>query len=658
MHRLETRQENSDTWKDLMRAHLMSAEISQDAGERNLSPRLVMNERHKMARNNTRINHFKLFPLPKELKFVEAKKLIREENLQKLIMEKEERIAKKALVRLEQSFANHRDTVNSSLNNMEKHSKGNLDLKRSVGQAHMQRLHECSQILKNIKKIYESVHQDIQSNNDKRCGKLPKKQAGCEKLRKVTIPDENILKIENQGLPAVRSQSTHSSPKIEERKLNTTPREITPPEESQKEIEEVVVTVQTSENCNDVKVKVMEKFECKLNLLYYWKVWRKFVWRVNLDKKRKIIMVNKIDTFLGRLTNTAAERKPCKIEPKKRPISRKREMKSSESNTELDQIETELKNSAIETYDSLQKNLKNFHPKLQPKVKALSTFPPVQRRLADVEKKVYPVPEFLIRMENRYKERKQRWENIQKKKDELQAEKEKIEREREEERLRIEELKKREKLEEILERRRLRKEAEEKRNREREFIRQQIKLAQQHYTRYLMRRIGFNPWLSLIRNRQRLMEEAAELSEVMVLKKCLTYWRQYTSEQLKIKYEQADQVYNSILLRNTLRTLIIDYNESIKKFQSAVDWADAKLLEKAFENWLEWTRQERRELVRKEEIANSFYGRKLLKKWFIQWTYFPEYMKNEKEKEKRKRVWQRKVQEFLPDYQPSYVSEI
>lgn len=567
----------------------------------------------QQVRNNTRINHVKLFPIPMEIKFVEAKRLIREENLQKLIMEREERIVQKAISRLEQSFISHRKTANLSLHNSEKNDKGNLAGKRGINQKYMSRLHDCNQILKNIKKIYESVHYDVHCNNDVKKANLLNKHIGSEKLQTDVI--QKTPKIESQG--ALMStqpkclESKYTCVKLEERKLNTTPRENDPQGEEHIELQvNPGTTDQIFENYNEGDTNLTRNYECRPNLSYYWKVWRKFVLRVKSDKRRKIIMSNKIDIFLGRLTHAAVARQPRELncEQSRRNGPKKRAPKPCQSDVELERIENELKNSATEAYECLQKNLKNFHANLQPKVKALSTLPQIHRQLTDVDKKIYPVPEFLVRMESRYKERKKRWEEIQRKKDEIQAEKEKIEKEREEERLRMEELKKREKLEEIIDRRRQRKEAEEKRQRERQLIRQQIKQAQEHYTNYLLR-LGFNSWLRLFRKRCRQTKEAITFFDSKLLKNCLTYWRSCTFHQLQFKYNRADQFCNNILLKNALQALIIQYNESIMNYQAAVDWADAKLLEKAFQSWLDCVRQERVELVRKEEIASSFCER-------------------------------------------------
>ncbi|XP_063240439.1 trichohyalin isoform X2 [Bacillus rossius redtenbacheri] len=257
-----------------------------------------------------------------------------------------------------------------------------------------------------------------------------------------------------------------------------------------------------------------------------------------------------------------------------------------------------------------------------------------------------------LRMEERRKERERRWQQIKENKRQLEEEKRKKLSEEEAERKRTEEEEKMRRIVEFRERRRIEKENELKKQRERENLQELLSRATNYYNRHLLRRYGLGGWLALMKMRKHQLDRAIAHHETKLLRKHVTTWRRFALQSAASKIEMANAHYEHRLLQLCFRFLLMAYDDRVRRNQVASDFRELKLLERAFSRWHQWTCRRHVEMAFRDARAVEHAERRLLARCVRRWRLFPAEMRELREREARKSVWRRKVQEVLPDYRP------
>ncbi|PSN49566.1 hypothetical protein C0J52_09749 [Blattella germanica] len=294
---------------------------------------------------------------------------------------------------------------------------------------------------------------------------------------------------------------------------------------------------------------------------------------------------------------------------------------------QLEQLRLQTENSTKQLHEEINRTLSNCDLSLKPKViqiqARLST---ADGRLETSERK-YTVkslrinPPILTKMEERAQEREKRRRMIQEKKLMRIKEKEKLEKEEEMQRRRKEEIEKRQKIEELREKRRLEKEMEIQKIKEKKRLAHLRSKASLYYRRKLLKR-GMKAMYKLLQQRRQQTAIAEEHGRAKLLFTSFYIWWKYIHKEYRIRC------------------------------QVAVDFYDFHLQERIFISWQQVTCAAYMETIFKLGKANAHFNRVLLRHYFNKWVNLPFVMQLEREKEKRKQIMRRKVQELLPDYDP------
>ena len=267
-------------------------------------------------------------------------------------------------------------------------------------------------------------------------------------------------------------------------------------------------------------------------------------------------------------------------------------------------------------------------------------------------------PRFLKSMEERAKQREQlRFEREERKR---QQENEKLKQmqAKQEEKLRIEEEERRKKNEELKEKRRCEKELKNKRDAERLREQELNDKADLHYKKYLMRHycLGGFQKLSHLREEQKAIAE--EHYKLRLYNKCVEAWRSIVNEQIQIKEQIADIFYKKYLVRHYF---IFGW----KNFKMSIHFEQAKaarfykynLKMKIYNAIKLYTKHEKIKYKEYDSWLDSYYNERLRVKCFKKWKEFPNELKKIREREKRLTEMRKKVQELVPDFHVTSLTE-
>ena len=157
--------------------------------------------------------------------------------------------------------------------------------------------------------------------------------------------------------------------------------------------------------------------------------------------------------------------------------------------------------------------------------------------------------------------------------------------------------------------------------------RQQMQIAEEHYTFIIVRRT-FNVWYETIRRDIEIKtNRALEFRQRLLYRRYFTSWQRY-KHQTEIAEERAERHYIDRLLINT------------------------------FKIWQDYTQTEIIRLWRLEDLANEHNVKRLLKNMFIIWRQYPMERRKERERKKRLAEMRSKVKDLLPDYQGIEISSL
>lgn len=315
---------------------------------------------------------------------------------------------------------------------------------------------------------------------------------------------------------------------------------------------DIVGTEDNNNYCNsDVVIMDLERV--------YWDKWRYYVKKIKLKRKKRC---EKVDIFLKKIQEklhadqlqkssnmrntsrivpkqlkTAYDQQQAKIDNQKKLLER--QQKEIE-NLKLQQLKLESEKAILEnqkllnqTFDGSEKRLKMKHvpPKSSVPLKASAS-------------------DLLNRMEIRALERHAKWEAIKerrrkKEKDELRK-KQQLEEKCLKEQMEL----KRKQLFEARENFKQKRNEECKRKIEREILMENIKIADNFYRKFLLRR-GLEAFTENLMNARLHIKEASNYYDKKILEMCFSKWRFYVNNNSNEKTFLAEQFYKRKLMKTT-----------------------------------------------------------------------------------------------------------
>ncbi|XP_029934918.1 coiled-coil domain-containing protein 191 isoform X2 [Myripristis murdjan] len=247
-------------------------------------------------------------------------------------------------------------------------------------------------------------------------------------------------------------------------------------------------------------------------------------------------------------------------------------------------------------------------------------------------------------------ERRREVEELKRKKEEeklaqMKAAEEERKREEEEEKHRAAERRKEEKRQE--------REREEKKQQQLKRDQELQTLARQHYRRTLLFRQGLAPWKRLIQLRQTNMQLAECHHNLSLLRRCTLAWQQFADESLSQKEASADQLHQHFLLRRSLSCWKRLKDWQMIQEERANRFHRQHTLRRVLLALLDHVMQERLAEWDRQELAQQYSDRRVLRGCFRAWRQFPCLQRKEREREMRREQLRRKVAEVLPDFRSS-----
>ncbi|XP_063004394.1 coiled-coil domain-containing protein 191 isoform X1 [Melospiza melodia melodia] len=193
------------------------------------------------------------------------------------------------------------------------------------------------------------------------------------------------------------------------------------------------------------------------------------------------------------------------------------------------------------------------------------------------------------------------------------------------------------------------KELEKQRRLEKE---QQLqKKARDHYEGVLLRKLGIVPWKRLREQAKENLVVAQRHHSLGLQRKCLMTWLQDAQQSLKEKMSRAEDFYSHMLLRWGFRNWLKYKDYLCAQEERASTFRTVCLMRKCFWAWFDHTREEKRALWERLNIAAGHSKRRITLKAFKAWRQYPLLMKKEREREERRNQLRRRVAEILPNFQ-------
>ncbi|KAL2741396.1 golgin subfamily A member 6-like protein 1 [Vespula maculifrons] len=258
-------------------------------------------------------------------------------------------------------------------------------------------------------------------------------------------------------------------------------------------------------------------------------------------------------------------------------------------------------------------------------------------------------PKFIMRMEARAEARRERLrkakETRRKKLEEQKLTEEATKREEEEKRKKLHQ-------EAMRETKKLREEQEKCRIQKLERLKKLNTMANKFYYKYLFRHYVIGPFKKLIEIRNNNIQKANDHYKKLLLLQTFTVWKRRTKEQYEVKLELAISLYDRNLLWYTFKHWTNMVKEQSTKHQVAKDFYDMKLQEKCFLALRSIVNELKLEYLKNVQMAQEHYDSKLMNKYFNKWRDYPTIAEMIKESEKQRNKWREIVQKIVPDFDP------
>ncbi|ESO93853.1 hypothetical protein LOTGIDRAFT_228609 [Lottia gigantea] len=219
------------------------------------------------------------------------------------------------------------------------------------------------------------------------------------------------------------------------------------------------------------------------------------------------------------------------------------------------------------------------------------------------------------------------------------------------ERKKAEEEEKKAKVEAYREKKRLEKQKEEERHKELEKLKEQNKLADNHYLKSIIKYRGLLPFKKNVQLAKDNEEKASHHYSTVTLKKVVLSWYEHVKLVMEEKYAMADQMRKFLLIKHSFKHWTL-YKHRMRILEEKADNYRNKIITSTIITvWLDYTTDEKMLYWQKERQAKEHYLWYLQKKTLLAWRGLPEKLKMDREKEKRREEMRRKVQSMLPDFE-------
>nr|XP_026689584.1 coiled-coil domain-containing protein 191 isoform X1 [Ciona intestinalis] len=261
-------------------------------------------------------------------------------------------------------------------------------------------------------------------------------------------------------------------------------------------------------------------------------------------------------------------------------------------------------------------------------------------------------PKSVIAMEERAAERARRRQELEeKRKEEERAKVEHLKKEENERQLKEEE-EKREKVQMLRE---LKKLKEQKEKEKQDWIirmRELKRIAEDHYRRTLMKKLGINPWKKLMEIGKKKMEVAVYHHCCQATRVAFHIWKTNVKEKRTERENKADLLYNVLLKRKSLSSWR-KYGERLVILEQKADIHYNNVVKvKYIRLWEQYVTDERLSLFTKEESAVTHDRLRLLRSAFKSLKHHRQLVKRDEQRRHRVADMRRKVAQLLPDFCP------
>lgn len=241
-------------------------------------------------------------------------------------------------------------------------------------------------------------------------------------------------------------------------------------------------------------------------------------------------------------------------------------------------------------------NAKRGNPKLRAKARCIEMAANIRADPEEEENRKLlaqglVVPKFLQKMQERAIERLTRHEEARERRLRLENEKEETKNAADlARRLEDDDIKRRRHLE-MREKRKFEKMAKIIKEQERQRFQENLKKAKDHYTRSLIRDLGFKAFQLLIRLKRTNHKKSTIFRRKMCMKKCFNLWFFNTQIVWDNKRAQADRMHEFSVMRSSVKEWKRVHNIHKSKFLVAIDWYEVKISEKLVKCWVHFMRQ-------------------------------------------------------------------
>ncbi|NXQ54113.1 CC191 protein, partial [Anthoscopus minutus] len=177
------------------------------------------------------------------------------------------------------------------------------------------------------------------------------------------------------------------------------------------------------------------------------------------------------------------------------------------------------------------------------------------------------------------------------------------------------------------------------------------KKARDHYEKVLLRKLGIVPWKRLREQAKENLVVAQRHYSLGLQRKCLMTWLQDAQQSLREKMSWAEDFYSHMLLRWGFRNWLKYKDYLSTEEDRASTFHTVCLRRKCFRAWFDHIMEEKRALRERLKIAAEQSNKRLTLNVFKAWRKYPLLMKKEREREERIKQLRRRVAEILPNFQ-------
>ena len=174
--------------------------------------------------------------------------------------------------------------------------------------------------------------------------------------------------------------------------------------------------------------------------------------------------------------------------------------------------------------------------------------------------------------------------------------------------------------------------------------------------KYLIRYYGMNGFKKIIESKRKNEETADNHFGSIILRNFVQTWHINVRLELKIREQKADEFYNKILVKT--------YFGKMKQFKKILLIEEAKanrfykyrIKLKLFETWKLYNKTEKQKAIQNEQLIKEHNEYRLKSNYFKIWKVYPAEMKRTRIRQKRLDELRSKVREMIPDYESPVIN--